>query len=330
MKLGTYGEIVLRLEVEDNQLLSQTSSLSMLFTGTGLNIMAGLSRFGLESSILSFLPQNNVGNAGVKQVESLGLDVRFIQKRSDNMAIYFLEKGYGVRPSEVTYFDRRNSSFNTTVLSDELIENYLSTIDGLFICGISILTSTISRDNTIKLLEKAKVLGKSIFFDFNIRASLLKEANHLEKVRGYYKDACKNVTIVFGSVRDLKEVLGLEGGDDDEVINKFLMEYNVKCFATTTKTFENQHVTIQGKIYKENKIYQSKNLTTQYLDTIGTGDAFAAGVIYGYVKDFAPEYVVNFATYNALLSYTINGDCYNVDKNMVEQMMKGINIAVKR
>jgi 2-dehydro-3-deoxygluconokinase len=60
------------------------------------------------------------------------------------------------------------------------------------------------------------------------------------------------------------------------------------------------------------------------IDRIGTGDAFAAGMIHGWVTGWTPERTVAFATAASCLAHSIEGDANWVTASEVEALMAGM------
>jgi 2-dehydro-3-deoxygluconokinase len=52
MRIGAYGEVMLRLTPPEYRTLEQTHSLRMDFTGTGVNILGNLAHFNLSASVI--------------------------------------------------------------------------------------------------------------------------------------------------------------------------------------------------------------------------------------------------------------------------------------
>lgn len=56
MRIGAYGEVMMRLTPPEYRTLEQTHSLRMDFTGTGVNLLGNLAHFGLTTSMLTQVP----------------------------------------------------------------------------------------------------------------------------------------------------------------------------------------------------------------------------------------------------------------------------------
>ncbi|EQC80259.1 carbohydrate kinase, pfkB family [Enterococcus sp. HSIEG1] len=71
MRIGAYGEVMLRLTPPEYRTLEQTHSLRMDFTGTGVNILGNLAHFNLSASLLTKVPKNRLGDAAKSEFANL-------------------------------------------------------------------------------------------------------------------------------------------------------------------------------------------------------------------------------------------------------------------
>ena len=74
MKVITFGEILLRLAARGYTKLFQKDSLDSTFCGGEANVAVSLSIFGLDSSFVTKLPDNDVGHAAVNSLKYCGVD----------------------------------------------------------------------------------------------------------------------------------------------------------------------------------------------------------------------------------------------------------------
>ncbi len=72
MKIGAFGEVMLRLTPPEHLMLEQTHTLRMAYTGTGVNLVGNLAHFGVESYLLTALPDNRLGKAALTNLNGLG------------------------------------------------------------------------------------------------------------------------------------------------------------------------------------------------------------------------------------------------------------------
>ena len=173
MKILAFGEVMMRMMPSDYKTLTQVNELEFLFTGTGVNILSGLYQMGEDVSLLTRLPDNAVGKAASANIRKLGINDHYIVYGDNHIGIYFLEKGIGNRASQVTYLNRKDSSFGHSQLSDYDL-SCLDGQDALHICGISLAMNNNVREVAFKLAKEAKRRGIKVIFDCNFRPSLWK------------------------------------------------------------------------------------------------------------------------------------------------------------
>lgn len=324
MKVLAYGEIMLRMEVPDHKLIQQEDTFRYLFTGTGVNVLAGLNKFGHDTEILSALPDNNLGKAAISHLNKLGISSKATVLFGAHMGAYILEKGYGLRPSEVTYLDREKSSFNIHTLDNDYLKSILRDVDIVHVCGIALSTSELANVNLKQIVELAKSMDIKVIFDFNFRA----KANEDYSLREDYKAILKQSDIVFGSRRDIVELLGHDDEQDFQTLcSKFSTTYDIEVFAGTIRNDEGY----QGFIFRDSNLSKSKiynNIET--FDRIGTGDAYASAIIDGYIKSYEPSKTVERATAYGVLAHTTYGDSPVASVELIEDIISGNYQSIKR
>ena len=107
-KVVTFGEIMLRLKSPGFERLFQSPVLNATFGGGEANVAVSLANYGCTASFVTILPKNDIGNACVRELRGLGVDVDSIVRAEGRMGIYFLESGAVQRSSKVIY-DRAES-----------------------------------------------------------------------------------------------------------------------------------------------------------------------------------------------------------------------------
>lgn len=98
--IAAFGEIMMRLQVPGFELLSQGNLLKYSFSGTGVNVLSALSRYGHRGTLVSRLPANPIGDAATAYLRRLGIQPEHIQRGGSSIGMYFLENGFGARPPE--------------------------------------------------------------------------------------------------------------------------------------------------------------------------------------------------------------------------------------
>lgn len=313
MKIGAYGEVMMRLTPPEYKLITQTDTVDLSYTGTGVNLLSGLAQFGHTATLLSALPNNQVGHAAAGALRRLQIETNAITFAHHHLGLYFLERGYHPRPSQVTYLNRLDSAFCRTTMSETTIKNWLQSLDAVHICGISLFLTTATRETALAIAEQAANANIPVFFDFNYRPSL-NETTPSAIIKEAYEQILPYCSVVFGSKRDLTASLGLVG---DDVIEQCIHRYELKAFCGTIKTAE----TLQGFIRTVDTTILSVVSVVPTFDRIGTGDAFCAGVIDGFLEQKSLQETVDFATAAAVLAHTTFGDSSLLSRAFITRFM---------
>ncbi|MGM0219608.1 sugar kinase [Enterococcus sp. AZ126] len=328
MKIAAFGEIMMRLTPPEYLMLEQTKELRLDFTGTGVNILSNLAHFGCQTSLLTNLPDNRLGEAAKASVRQLGIQDRWIGVSGAHIGSYFAEMGFGPRPTQVTYQNRRNSSFGVSDASCYDFDAFLEETDLVHICGISLSLTEATREAAFILAEKAHTLGKKVCFDFNFRPSL-NEAHGISFMKEQYQKILPYCDLVFGSQRDLTDLLEMplnETLDTDkqfeEIVHRFMQKYQIAYFAGTIRQYERDKHYLTGFLFDSEKYEKAAPREITNLDRIGAGDAYAAGVLLGYSESWSLIETVEFATANGILAHTIQGDVPLTTRKQVRHIME--------
>src|SRR5262245_23791593 len=108
-KIVTFGEVLLRLRPPGYERLLQSPALNASFGGAEANVAMSLAHFGLDSLLVTRVPDNAIGDAAVRALRAEGVDVSAIQRGGHRLGIYFTETGASQRPASVVY-DREHSA----------------------------------------------------------------------------------------------------------------------------------------------------------------------------------------------------------------------------
>lgn len=289
MKFGAFGEVMLRLTPPEHLMLEQKHTLRMAYTGTGVNLVGNLAHFDMQSYLLTALPDNRLGSAALANLKSIGVQTEYVIQKEQHIGTYFAEMGYGIRPTEVTYQNRKHSSFGLSSEADYEIEAFIEYVDLVHICGISLSLSDTVRKQPYLLQKKAHEQGKKVCFDFNFRPSLNREKDKKSKLKQRYEELLPYCTILFGSIRDLTELMewssdDLAFNDPIRYIQTFLAHYEIDWFSGTKRINDEGKKRLKGYLVTLNEVAETPFYDLFILDRIGAGDAFAAGILLGYAE----------------------------------------------
>lgn len=88
MKIAAFGEVMLRFTPPEYLMLEQTEQLRMNFVGTGVNLLANLAHFQLETALITKLPANRLGEAGKAALRKLGISDQWVGEKGDHIGSF--------------------------------------------------------------------------------------------------------------------------------------------------------------------------------------------------------------------------------------------------
>lgn len=313
-RIAAFGEVMMRLETPGFSTLVQSSNLAYSFSGTGVNVVSALSRFGHETYLASTLPDNPLGDAALAYLRKLGIQTPFVNRGGRYIGMYFLEHGFGIRPSKVTYTDRLGSSFNTVPHVQGDWERISASVDAVHFCGITLAMNELARTQIKQLAREVKSRGGKVIFDCNYRPSLWGEGGYAAAAP-HYREMLELADIVFMNEKDAMFTLGMQSRGADrmeqlqELIPQTAKQYGIGLIAGTHRLVngDNTH-TLTGYLYTEGAFSFSQPATFSVYDRVGAGDAYASGIIHTWLRGDDPQYAVDYATAAAVLAHTVQGD----------------------
>lgn len=309
------GEVLLRLTPPENLKIGQTKSFNMCFGGAEANVAVGLSNLGVETKIITALPNNEIGDYAKSFLKSQGVNCNYIVTKGERLGLYYYEEGCSARKAKVVY-DRKYSSINELRYEDIDIDCALESVELLHVSGITFALSEEVREVAMKIIDRAKEIGIKISVDLNYRAKLFKSYDEFVNIM---KPIVKDSYICFGWLnKDTNNFKVLDAAKDEILDEDFIEKFkymtedlNVKYVATTLRTGSpfNYH-TLSGVLFDGCKIYKSSKYEFNMISRIGGGDAFASGIIKKLVCDsvYDKDAVIEFGTATAVLKQTQIGD----------------------
>jgi 2-dehydro-3-deoxygluconokinase len=158
-----------------------------------------------------------------------------------------------------------------------------------------------------------------------------------ELMKQRYEEILPYCDIVFGSIRDLTELLHLaamtdivNAQDELNLIKQFQNKYDIEWFSGTRREFRDGKFFLSGFLSTSTQRYETSFHELTVYDRIGAGDAFAAGILLGYLENWPLEKTVEFSLTNALLAHTTEGDVPLFTRRAVEDAMNNPQIDLIR
>ena len=280
-----------------------------------------------------------------QQIVFLGRPVDFSTPEETpihRLGTYYLETGYGVRPSKVTY-DRKHSAITEYDFSKIDVDALLEGFDWLHLSGITPALSKGCAEFVLKLMRSVKEKGLTVSFDGNFRSLLWS----WEEARDYCTLCLPYIDVLFGiepyhlwkdeadhSKGDKKDGLPMNPSYEarDEVFGAFVARYpNLKCIARHVRTAHSgSENSLKAFMWYDGHTFESKLFTFNILDRVGGGDTFASGLIYAYMNGYKPMDMINFAVASSVIKHTIHGDGNITDDVDSIRNLMNMNYDIKR
>jgi len=251
------GEIVYDIIFRDNHPQQANPGGSML------NSAISLSRTGLPVFFIGEIGCDEVGNIIKSFLVDNSVNISHIQSYTNhksNIALAFLNK-----KNDATYI------FHKDYPKQRLTQELPIPINGdIVLFGSSFALQSETRKPLLQLLHNAKTNGATIIYDPNFRKQLTEKNLLLEMI----KDNISNANIVRGSDEDFHNLFG---EIDESSIYAIVQEIGCKYLIITKNS---NSVFIQTPTFIDT--ISVPKIETK--STIGAGDNFNAGLIYGLQK----------------------------------------------
>ena len=265
------GESMLRLSVPTGRRLDDNRQLDLELAGAESNVSVALARLGWRTGWVSRMPDHALGQAILRALRSDGVDVSAVKCVPDErLGTYFIEYATPPRTTQVIY-DRADSAASHMTTAD-IDWDYLLDTRVLHLTGITAALS----DNCYTLLEeairRAHSAGVMVSFDVNYRAKLWTATTAGEKLRPLIAKA--NILLCKGT--DASALFGCQGEPRQLMADLQALTHAPAIFCTFGE---------QGAaLLTGDEFVTEPALAVQIVDRIGSGDAFAAGVLDGWLS----------------------------------------------
>ncbi len=344
----TIGEIMLRLTPPNYEKIRTASTFEASYGGSEANIALALANLGVDSTFFSVVPNNSLGKSAIRMLRSNDVHCSPMilsspeETPTHRLGTYYLETGYGIRASKVTY-DRKHSAITEYDFSKVDLESMLSEFTWLHLSGITPALSKGCRDLIMNSLKIAREKGLTISFDGNFRSTLWT----WEEARDFCTECLPYIDVLFGiepyhlwkdendhSKGDVKDGVPLQPSyeQQDEVFQAFVERYpNLKCIARHVRyAHSGSENSLKAYLWYQDHTFESKLFTFTILDRVGGGDAFASGFIYAMMHGYKPMDMINFAVASSVIKHTIRGDANITDDVESIRNLMNMNYDIKR
>ena len=331
--VATFGEIMLRLSPPGKELLFQSPRLEAVFGGAEANVAVSLAVLGHRSRWISVVPSNPVGEAAVRELRRFGVDTGFVVRGGWRLGIYFAEKGADIRASQVIY-DREGSGIAEAKTGDIDWEAAFAGMDWFHVSGITPALSASAAELTLEAVAAAQAKGMTVSVDLNYRSKLWKYGRPAPEVM---REIVGYADLLVGNEEDCQKALGVGAAVDvasgrldpkvfEDLTARVMTEFpNLARVAVTLRESECADWNRWSAVLRNRQGFLSGPSfdIRAIVDRIGTGDAFAAGLIHGLTSFEADAEALDFAVAAAVLKHSIPGDFNLSTENDILAVARG-------
>lgn len=319
-----FGEAMVRFSCFDFERLEQANALRMTVGGSELNSAVGLARLGLKSAWVSKLTTNPLGRFITTNAKAHGVDCEHVVwTRDHRIGLYFLEAGANPRASQVIY-DRKGSAIASMTPGDVDWERVLAGAKVFHVSGITPALSASCRETTAAAIATARRLGCQVSFDLNFRARLWSA----DEARSCLSALLPQVNVLISTSDDLDIVFGFKG-DEGEVARQAKDAFGNDLVAITIRKAPTVLHGYWSSLALADRVYTGRVTELELVDRVGSGDAYTAGFLYGYLTGGVQK-AVDFGDAMSVLTHSFPGDFAYVTLEEVESLTKAVPTKIQR
>lgn len=305
-----FGDFLVHFSPIENERFIQADLMKMSFTGAEANVCLSLGFWNEETSFVTRLPNHALSQKGISFLKGHGVNTQNIQYGEGRMGIYFLEKGYSLRPSSVIY-DRSDSLFVKSEYTDYDWNSILSNAKAFYLSGITPSLSESLFNCCKRILAECRKRNIPVFYDVNLRPSLCT----IEKSRQIFAELYPYVECLIGNEEHLKLLFELNTPESEDLDRLYdltkLVQKQTKInniAITVRRTLSANKAMIYASFFNGSEFATSTERSIDVVDRVGSGDAFSAGILYSAIHNLDAKNTVEFATASSALKHTINND----------------------
>ena len=308
-----FGEMLLRLSPMPGIPLTRADALDLAVGGAEANVAIALAGLGQAASMLTVLPNNALGRRALAALREAGVATEHVTQADGRLGTYYFEPPSGPVGGCVTY-DRAGSTFARARAGDV---DFAAAFDGAALLHLSGIIPALGPDSAqlaSAAIEAARNAGLPICFDGNYRANLWNAWD--SDPRAILTELVASATILIGNHRDISLLLGKTFSGDGPDRRREAAEAAFDAFpdlqviASTARHIESATVhRLAGRVDLRESHWQTEEVRiAPVVDRIGTGDAYAAGVIYRWLLDGSAQDMAKSGLALAAMKHGVIGD----------------------
>jgi 2-dehydro-3-deoxygluconokinase len=330
-----FGEMLLRLSPPGAVPLAQAGTFEVGVGGAEANVAAALAGLGTPARMVTALPDNPLGRKAKAALGAAGVDTRYLIFGEGRIGLYFLEPPAGPRGGRVTY-DRAGSVFALAAPADF---DFAAALGGARLLHVSGITPALGPGGCALIraaVEAARAAKVPVSFDGNYRGTLWEAWD--SDPRAVLGELVGTAQILLGNHRDISLLLGRPFSGDGPERRREAVEAAFAAFpglelvaSTARHVVDGGQHRLAARVDTRGESWQTEEIdVTGIVDRIGTGDAFAAGVLHRHLAGASPRECAEAGLALAALKHGVPGDMLLAAERDLEEFRLGRGSDVRR
>ena len=288
--------------------------------GCPTNISVGVQRLGLQAALLTAIGEDPVGEFLLKFLENEGVETQFIPQKSGYRTSAVV---LGIEPPDrfpLIYYRDNCADIELTI--DDVLAAPIAESRAVLISGTG-LSKEPSRSATLYAAEQAQALGKHVFLDLDFRADQWHDPRAFGVVM---RSALRYIDIAIGTEEEIKAAtltsLSQLTIEHSQISNPTIEGDMALAIETLLNAGPDALIVKRGiegaEVHLKNgEIIHAKPFPVEVYNTLGAGDAFASGFIYGHLSGWSWERSARLGNATGAIVVTRHG-CANFMPTMPE------------
>ena len=306
-KVLTIGDAMITLNPSTTGPLRFVNTFERKVGGAEFNFAVGCARLGIKSKWVSILGNDEFGRVIYNFARGEGIDVsavNFVEGYPTSLNFKEIQED----GSGKTFYYRHHSpisTFEKEMITEEMFEG----VDLLHLTGVFLAINPKNLEIVRTIIKFSKNKGIPVSFDPNIRLKLWT----IEEARKAYEVLFPDVDILLTGLDEIKLIAGVT---EEEDLAKFADKYNIGDLVI--KDGANG-----SKLYRDGSWTSMESFKVTMVDSVGAGDGFDAGYVYGWLHGFERSELLRLANGVGALVTTVSGD--NEGLPYIEEVLDFIN-----
>ena len=288
--------------------------------GCPTNISVGVQRLGLQAALLTAVGEDPVGEFLLKFLKDEGVEIQFIPHKPGYRTSAVV---LGIEPPDrfpLIYYRDNCADIELTI--DDVLAAPIAESRAVLISGTG-LSKEPSRSATLYAAEQAQALGKHVFLDLDFRADQWHDPRAFGVVM---RSALRYIDIAIGTEEEIKAAtltsLSQLTIEHSQISNPTIAGDMALAIETLLSAGPDALIVKRGiegaDVHLENgEIVHAEPFPVEVYNTLGAGDAFASGFIYGHLSGWGWEKSARLGNATGAIVVTRHG-CANFMPTMPE------------